>query len=67
LQIVFGSIQAGNVFSYVPDMSSAQGAAADIVELYDTVPDIDAQDPSGEQFPLEQAQGHIRFENVHFR
>ncbi|BGP16128.1 hypothetical protein JCM10213v2_004122 [Rhodosporidiobolus nylandii] len=67
ISIVFGSIQAGNVFSFVPDMSSAQGAAANIVELYDSVPDIDAEDPSGEPFPLEKAEGHIRFENVHFR
>ncbi|GAA5899256.1 hypothetical protein JCM6882_009297 [Rhodosporidiobolus microsporus] len=67
ISIVFGSIQAGNVFSFVPDMSSARGAAADAVELYDSVPDIDAEDPSGEQFPLEKSQGHIRFEGVHFR
>ncbi|GAA6011936.1 hypothetical protein JCM10207_003434 [Rhodosporidiobolus poonsookiae] len=67
ISIVFGSIQAGNVFSFVPDMSSARGAAADFVELADSVPEIDAEDPSGEPFPLESSQGHIRFENVHFR
>ncbi|GAA5851199.1 hypothetical protein JCM8547_004164 [Rhodosporidiobolus lusitaniae] len=67
ISIVFGSIQAGNVFSFVPDMSSARGAASDFVDLYDSVPEIDAEDPSGEPFSLEQSQGHIRFENVHFR
>ncbi|GAA5824101.1 hypothetical protein JCM11251_001522 [Rhodosporidiobolus azoricus] len=67
ISIVFGSIQAGNVFAFVPDMSSARGAAADAVTLYDSVPDIDAEDPSGDDFPLEKSQGHIRFEGVHFR
>ncbi|GAA6027193.1 hypothetical protein JCM8097_002472 [Rhodosporidiobolus ruineniae] len=67
ISIVFGSIQAGNVFSFVPDSSAALGAAADIVNLYDNVPDIDAESPEGEPFPLEQSRGHIKFENVHFR
>ncbi|GAA5978101.1 hypothetical protein JCM11641_006626 [Rhodosporidiobolus odoratus] len=67
ISVVFASIQAGNVFSFVPDMSSAQGAADEIVKLYDSTPEIDAEDPSGEPFPLEKAEGHIRFENVHFR
>ncbi|BGP31976.1 hypothetical protein JCM10296v2_003755 [Rhodotorula toruloides] len=67
ISVVFASIQAGNVFSFVPDMSSARGAAAEFVKLADSVPDIDAEDPSGEQFDLATAEGHIRFEKVHFR
>jgi ATP-binding cassette subfamily B (MDR/TAP) protein 1 len=67
ISVVFASIQAGNVFSFVPDMSSARGAAAEFVKLADSVPEIDAEDPSGEQFDLAKAQGHIRFEKVHFR
>ncbi|CEQ39138.1 SPOSA6832_00638 [Sporobolomyces salmonicolor] len=65
--VVFGSIQAGNVFSFVPDMSNARGAAADFVRLVDSTPDIDAEDTSGNQFDLAASQGHIRFENCHFR
>ncbi|KWU43090.1 P-loop containing nucleoside triphosphate hydrolase protein [Rhodotorula sp. JG-1b] len=67
ISVIFGSIQAGNVFSYVPDMSSARGAAADYIELVDSIPAIDAEDPSGELFDFKNAKGHIRFENVHFR
>ncbi|GAA5912585.1 hypothetical protein JCM5296_000742 [Sporobolomyces johnsonii] len=67
ISVVFGSIQAGNVFSFVPDMSNARGAAADFVRLVDSTPDIDAEDPSGDQFDLAASQGHIRFENCHFR
>ncbi|GAA5918154.1 hypothetical protein JCM1841_005277 [Sporobolomyces salmonicolor] len=67
ISVVFGSIQAGNVFSFVPDMSNARGAAADFVRLVDSTPDIDAEDTSGNQFDLAASQGHIRFENCHFR
>ena len=65
--VVFGSIQAGNVFSFVPDMSKARGGAQTFVHLVDSRPDIDAEDPSGDQFNLDASQGHIRFENIHFR
>ncbi|KAH9936165.1 P-loop containing nucleoside triphosphate hydrolase protein [Fomitopsis serialis] len=61
----FSAIQAGNVFSFVPDISSAKSAAADIIALLDSMPDIDAESPEGD-IPT-NVQGHIRFENVHFR
>lgn len=62
---VFGAIQSGNVFSFVPDMSSAKGAASDIIDLLDSVPSIDAESPEG-KIPKD-VQGQIRFENIHFR
>lgn len=62
---VFGAIQAGNVFSFVPDMSSAKGAASDIVDLLDSMPTIDAESTEGKT--PQNVQGHIRFENIHFR
>ena len=61
----FSAIQAGNVFSFVPDISSAKGAAEDIITLLDSMPEIDAESPEGE-IPT-NVKGHIRFENVHFR
>ncbi|THG99670.1 hypothetical protein EW026_g2717 [Hermanssonia centrifuga] len=65
MSTVFGSMQAGNVFQFVPDMSSATGAAADIINLLDSKPEIDAQSTEG-GVP-NNVQGRIRFENVHFR
>ncbi|KAL8277932.1 hypothetical protein RQP46_009751 [Phenoliferia psychrophenolica] len=65
ISIVFGSIQAGNVFSFVPDMSKARGAAADVVALLDSRPEIDAEDPVGAKF--KNGNGHIIFKDVHFR
>ncbi|KZT73923.1 ste6-like protein [Daedalea quercina L-15889] len=61
----FSALQAGNVFSFVPDISSAKGAAEDTIALLDSMPDIDAESKEGE-IPTD-VQGHIRFENVHFR
>ena len=65
MSTVFGAIQAGNVFSFVPDMSSAQGAASDIVRLMDIVPEVDAESTEGKT--PQNVQGHIRVEDVHFR
>ncbi|KAJ3989819.1 P-loop containing nucleoside triphosphate hydrolase protein [Lentinula detonsa] len=63
----FGSIQAGNVFSFVPDMSSAKGAATDIIKLLDSIPEIDAESTEGKHIDPAQIRGQLRFENVHFR
>ncbi|KAJ7459918.1 P-loop containing nucleoside triphosphate hydrolase protein [Mycena latifolia] len=63
----FAAIQAGNVFSFVPDMSSAKGAATDIINLLDSVPDIDAESTAGKHIDNKAAQGHIRMEGIHFR
>ena len=61
----FGTVQAGNVFQFVPDMSSATGAAADTVALLDSQPEIDAQTTDG-AVPKD-VTGRIRLENIHFR
>lgn len=65
MSTTFASIQAGNVFSFVPDVSSAQAAASDIIALLDSRPDIDAESTEG-KIP-QNVEGRIRFENVHFR
>ncbi|EJC99282.1 P-loop containing nucleoside triphosphate hydrolase protein [Fomitiporia mediterranea MF3/22] len=63
--ITFGSMQAGGVFAFVPDISSAKGAGSNIIRMMDSMPEIDAESKEGAV--LKEAQGHIRFENVHFR
>ncbi|KAG8935087.1 GTPase-activating protein [Tulasnella sp. 418] len=67
MAVVFGSIQAGNVFSFVPDISSAKGAANDIINLLDSVPEVDAESPDGAILDPKAVKGQIRFEDVHFR
>ncbi|KAJ1604138.1 hypothetical protein NDA14_002305 [Ustilago hordei] len=63
--VVFGSIQASNAFSFVPDISNAKTAAWDSIKLLDMVPEIDVTSDEGEIIP--QVQGHVKLENVHFR
>jgi ATP-binding cassette subfamily B (MDR/TAP) protein 1 len=58
-------MQAGNVFAFVPDISSARGAASDIIHLLDSQPEIDAESTEGEV--PKDVRGHICFEDVHFR
>ncbi|CDO69243.1 hypothetical protein BN946_scf185042.g145 [Trametes cinnabarina] len=64
MSTTFSAIQAGNVFSFVPDVSSAHGAALDVIKLLDSVPEIDAESPEGEI--LTNVQGCIRFQHVYF-
>lgn len=65
--VVFASIQAGNIFSFVPDASQAKGAASAIFVRGDTIPEIDADSKEGKMMDPNTMQGHIRFEGVHFR
>ena len=58
-------MQAGNVFQFVPDMSSANEAAADVIALLDSRPTIDAESTEG-KVP-QNVRGRIRFDHVHFR
>ncbi|KAG6907876.1 hypothetical protein DXG01_007040 [Tephrocybe rancida] len=67
MSTTFGAIQAGNVFSFVPDVSSAKGAGSDIIKLIDSVPEIDAESKEGKPVDTNKTKGHLRFENVHFR
>ncbi|PPQ83491.1 hypothetical protein CVT25_006981 [Psilocybe cyanescens] len=67
MSTTFSAIQSGNLFSFVPDVSSAKGAGSDIIKLLDMVPDIDAEADSGTVVDGKAIEGHIRFEDVHFR
>jgi len=53
------------VFAFVPDVSSAHGAASDIIELLDARPEIDSESTEGKV--LQDVKGHIRLQDVHFR
>ncbi|KAF8321282.1 P-loop containing nucleoside triphosphate hydrolase protein [Clavulina sp. PMI_390] len=63
--VTFGAIQAGNIFSFVPDISSAKGAGEDMLRLFDNVPEINAESTEGKV--METVSGHIELRDVHFR
>lgn len=63
--VTFASIQVGNVFSFVPDISLAKAAGNDIIRLLDLRPEIDAESRQGGK--LDIVEGRIEFKEVHFR
>ncbi|KAL0253558.1 hypothetical protein I308_100931 [Cryptococcus tetragattii IND107] len=65
--IVFASIQAGNVFTFVPDASKANSSAASIFRTIDNEPAINAESSEGKMLDHEHVLGHVRIEGVHFR
>lgn len=62
---VFASIQAGNIFNFVPDVSSSTRAAEALTTLMEEKLEIDPEDDSGK--PIATTDGAISFRNVHFR
>ena len=64
---IFASIQAGNVFNFVPDASKTNVAAAHVFELLDNEPEVDPTSDEGTHLDPAQVKGHVRLENIHFR
>lgn len=62
--IIFGAQSAGTIFSFAGDMGKAKSAASEFKTLFDSVPAIDSWSSEGER--LQEVQGNIQFENVHF-
>lgn len=62
--VVFGSIQAGNVFNFVPDISNAAAAGTNMFALLDNKPSIDIESHDG--IVLDHCEGHLQFEGVQF-
>lgn len=64
---VFAAIQAGNVFMFVPDASSANASARSVFRVLDNEPEIDAEATDGLILDPAQVQGNLRLEKIHFR
>ncbi|CAB4426820.1 unnamed protein product [Rhizophagus irregularis] len=65
MAIVFGSISAGRVFAFAPDIAKAKSSAATIISLLERNPLIDSWSNSGKK--LDKIEGNIKFTDVHFR
>ncbi|KAG7091765.1 hypothetical protein E1B28_008167 [Marasmius oreades] len=63
----FAAMQAGSVFTWAPDISSAKGAASSIITLLDSKPSIDAEAMDGRTVDPTKVVGRLQFDNVHFR
>ncbi|RXK41700.1 ATP-binding cassette, subfamily B (MDR/TAP), member 1 [Tremella mesenterica] len=66
--VIFASIQAGNIFTFVPDASKAASAAQAIFRLVDYQPTIDENTSApGIVLDPSKVEGHIKLEGIHFR
>lgn len=65
--VIFAALQAGNVFTFVPDMSKAGSSAQSLFRLFDDVPEIDGMSTEGIMLDHSKVEGHIRLEGIHFR
>ena len=54
-------------FQSVPDMSTARGASASIIKLFDVVPEIEVDSTDMKTFAQKSSQGQICLKDVHFR
>ena len=65
MAIVFGSMSAGRVFAFAPDMIKGKSAAATIISLLERKPLVDTWSHTGQK--LEKIEGRVKFTDVHFR
>jgi ATP-binding cassette, subfamily B (MDR/TAP), member 1 len=63
--VTFGGIQAGDLFSFAPDMSESGRASDDILRLLDNDIEIDSEATDGES--ISNIVGKIELRDVHFR
>ncbi|KAJ7166952.1 P-loop containing nucleoside triphosphate hydrolase protein [Mycena filopes] len=61
----FGSMNAGNVFSFAPDVSTAKTAGAAMMQLFASGPGIPPP-ANADKDRQEKAMGHLKFDDVHF-
>ncbi|KAI6166370.1 P-loop containing nucleoside triphosphate hydrolase protein [Pisolithus thermaeus] len=64
--VTFGVMQAGSVFAWVPDISSACGAGTAIIKLLESIPESEDEGSERKTFEGRNVEGRIRLENVHF-
>lgn len=58
-----GTMQAANVFGFMPDISSAGTAGSNIIQLIDSKPKINTEAPSKK---IEDVKGRVTFEEIQF-
>ncbi|KAJ7112183.1 P-loop containing nucleoside triphosphate hydrolase protein [Mycena epipterygia] len=62
----FGSMNAGNVFSFAPDLSTAKTAESAMMRLFESGPGIPPHSKTPRRKDSEKKEGHLKFDNVRF-
>ncbi|KAF7297203.1 hypothetical protein MIND_00953400 [Mycena indigotica] len=63
---IFGSMNASNVFSFVPDFSAAKTAGSAIFQLISSGSGTPPPGANKDTKSSEKPSGHVRFDDVHF-
>ncbi|KAI5993497.1 P-loop containing nucleoside triphosphate hydrolase protein [Pisolithus albus] len=66
MAVTFGVMQAGSVFAWAPDVSSACSASAAIINLLESTPENEDEASERKTFEGRNVEGQIHLENVHF-
>ncbi|KAI9344850.1 multidrug resistance protein 1 variant [Zopfochytrium polystomum] len=66
MAVMFGSISAGRIFAFVPDLTKALSSAESILEILERKPDIDSDSTEGSPLTLESVKGEVEFRDVRF-
>ncbi|KAI9355029.1 P-loop containing nucleoside triphosphate hydrolase protein [Zopfochytrium polystomum] len=66
MAVMFGSMSAGRIFAFVPDITKALASAEAIIRILERKPAIDSDSTEGEKVIQAQVQGEIEFRNVKF-
>jgi ATP-binding cassette, subfamily B (MDR/TAP), member 1 len=64
MAVVFGSISAGRIFAFVPDVTRAKYAAEAVLKLIDRVPPIDSDSQDGDNIQKDTVTGNVEFKDV---
>ncbi|KAJ7622864.1 P-loop containing nucleoside triphosphate hydrolase protein [Mycena rosella] len=62
----FGSMNAGNVFTFAGDLSSAKMAGTSMIRLLESGPGIPPHSTTTAGKDSEKPEGHLKFDNIHF-
>eukprot|EP00474_Spongospora_subterranea_P008970 CRZ09428.1 hypothetical protein [Spongospora subterranea] len=65
--IVFGSMSAGRVLSFAPDLNKAKVSAQSIINLLNRKPSIDHRSDKGKKITHSNIKGAVEFRNVFFK
>jgi len=66
MALTIGSQAAGQFFSFAPDISKARSSSINVNRLIERTPLIDSWSDKGKHIDKLE-QGHLQFNDVHFR
>ncbi|KAJ3159866.1 GTPase-activating protein [Irineochytrium annulatum] len=66
IAVIFGSVSAGRIFAFVPDLTKAKSAGETVLTIIESQPSIDVRKKVGDKVDPAVIEGHIQFNSVRF-